>query len=179
MPQQDYVKTARPAPRAKTKKPAKKTIPVPLIAAVLILLAGFGYFLWHISHRPGAAEAAMEHQLATEKAKAAKAQVTTELPPKPVKEPYTYIQELKNKEIKVQAEELVQKAPATMYCGTFKALDEAQALKVKIAFEGVAAEIKENDGKYRVIVGPYASKRMAQTDKNKLLRNKVANCWIP
>lgn len=179
MPQQDYVKTARPTPRSKSKKTAKKPLPVPLIAAVLVLLGGFGYFLWHISHRPGAAEVVMEQQLTTEKAKQHKTAAPTELPPKPVKEPYTYIQELKNKEIKVQADELVQKAPATMFCGTFKSLEEAQALKVKIAFEGVAAEIKENDGKYRVTVGPYASKRMAQTDKNKLLRNKVANCWIP
>lgn len=179
MPQQDYVKTAKPAPRSRKKQPPKKKLPLPLIAAVALLLIGFGYFLWHISHRPGAAEAAMEQQAAAEKAKTSKEQATAELPPKPVKEPYTYIEELKNKEIKVQAEELVQKAPATMYCGTFKNIEEAQALKAKIAFEGVAAELKESDGKYRVIVGPYASKRMAQTDKSKLERNKVANCWIP
>lgn len=179
MPQQDYVKTAKPAPRSRKKQPPKKKLPLPLLAALLLLVTGFGYFLWHISHRPGAAEAVMEQQAAAEKANAASKQAVAELPPKPVKEPYTYIEELKNKEIKVQAEELVQKAPATMYCGTFKSLEEAQALKAKIAFEGVAAELKESDGKYRVTVGPYASKRMAQTDKSKLERNKVANCWIP
>ena len=69
MPQQDYVKTAKPAPRSRKKQPPKKKLPVPLLAAVLLLLIGFGYFLWHISHRPGAAEMAMEQQAAAEKAK--------------------------------------------------------------------------------------------------------------
>jgi cell division protein FtsN len=48
-----------------------------------------------------------------------------------------------------------------------------------MAFAGVSAEIKQSSGKYRVVSGPYASKRQAQNDKNKLLQQKIANCWIP
>lgn len=178
MPHQDYVKTPRPTPRPKKgAAPAKKPKPYLLVGVVALLLVGFGYFLWHISHQPGANQLAAKQQQQTEQALANEAK-KDELPPKPVKEPYTYIKSLENKEIVVQPEELVQKAPVTMYCGTFKSRDAAEELKAKIAFEGIAAEIRENDGKFRVVSGPYASKRMAQSDQNKLQRRKVARCWV-
>lgn len=176
MPQQDYVKTARPSQRARKKPNEKKPLPVVLIAAVVVLLIGFAAFLWHISHRPGADAAAAEALAA------GKTETSTqdELPPKPAKEPYTYIKELQTKEIKVEATQLATKAPATMICGTFRAYDGAQQLKAKLAFAGITADIKQiSDGRYRVIVGPYVSKRQAQNDKNRLEGQRVANCWVP
>ncbi len=176
MPQQDYVKAARPAPRTRKKANAPKPLPKLLIAAVLLLLIVFGYFLWHISHRPGA------EQLAAETAAALPAKTTEvldELPQKPSKEPYTYIEELQTKEVQVKADELESKKPATMYCGAFKTLDAAQQTKAKIAFAGLTASIKESSGKFRVVIGPYASRRQAQNDKNLLKRQKIADCWIP
>jgi len=174
MPHQDYVKTARPTPRAKKKTNEKKPLPIVLVAAVALLLIAFCAFLWHISHRPGAELAAEQAKAVTQKHSA-----QDELPPKPAKEPYTYIQELQTKEIQVEADELAAKAPANMYCGTFKAMEGAQQLKAKMAFAGITAEVRESSGKYRVVSGPYVSKRQAQTDKNKLLQQKIANCWIP
>jgi cell division protein FtsN len=173
MPHQDYVKTARPAPRPKKKPNEKKPLPVLLIGVVTLLLIAFGAFLWHISHRPGA-------EAAAEQAKAAVTapQLLDELPPKPAKEPYTYIKELQTKEIQVEADQLATKAPANMFCGTFKAMEGAQQLKAKMAFAGVSSEIRESSGKYRVVSGPYVSKRQAQNDKNKLLKQKIANCWV-
>ena len=145
-----------------------------LITAVVVLLIGFAAFLWHISHRPGADAAAAEALAA------GKTETSTqdELPPKPAKEPYTYIKELQTKEIQVEAEQLAAKAPANMYCGTFKAIEGAQQLKAKMAFAGVSSEIRQSSGKYRVVSGPYASKRQAQNDKNKLQNQKIANCWV-
>ncbi|WP_306519678.1 SPOR domain-containing protein [Rheinheimera sp.] len=175
MPQQDYVKAARPAPRTRKKANAPKPLPKLLIAAVLLLLIVFGYFLWHISHRPGAEQLAAE----TAAALPAKTEVLDELPQKPSKEPYTYIEELQTKEVQVKADELESKKPATMYCGAFKTLDAAQQTKAKIAFAGLTASIKESSGKFRVVIGPYASRRQAQNDKNLLKRQKIADCWIP
>ncbi len=175
MPQQDYVKTARPAPRGRKKTNQKKPLPVLLIAVVVALLLGFAAFLWHISHRPGAEAAATEAKKTVETSQTANQEA---LPPKPAKEPYTYIKELQNKEIQVEAEQLKAKAPANMYCGTFKAIEGAQQLKAKMAFVGVASEIRQSSGKYRVVSGPYASKRQAQSDKNKLLQQKIADCWV-
>lgn len=176
MPQQDYVKTARPSPRGRKKPNEKKPLPVVLIATVVLLLIGFGAFLWHISNRPGA-EAAAAQAIAAGKT-AEKEQ--EELPAKPAKEPYTYIKELQTKEIKVEATQLAVKNPATMICGTFRALDGAQQLKAKLAFAGLTADIKQiSDGRYRVVVGPYVSRRQAQNDKNRLESQRVANCWVP
>jgi cell division protein FtsN len=172
MPHKDYVKAARPAPRPRKKTNAPAPIPKLLIAAVSLLLIIFGYFLWHISHRPGA-------EALAEQAKApAPVVVKDELPAKPSKEPYTYIKELETKEIQVTADELDAKRPATLYCGAFKELDGAQQLKAKIAFAGIVSTIKESSGKYRVVVGPYTSRRHAQNDKNKLKRSKIADCYI-
>lgn len=175
MPQQDYVKAARPAPRTRKKANAPKPLPKLLIAAVLLLLVVFGYFLWHISHRPGAEQLAAEAAVVAP----AKTAVLDELPQKPSKEPYTYIEELETKEVQVKADELESKKPATMYCGAFKTLDAAQQTKAKIAFAGLTASIKESSGKFRVVIGPYASRRQAQNDKNLLKRQKIADCWIP
>ncbi len=175
MPQQDYVKAARPAPRSRTKAKAPAPVPKLLIAAVIVLLVIFGYFLWHISHRPGA-EALAEQAKAAQPAPTV---VADELPAKPSKEPYTYIKELETKEIQVKADELDAKKPATLYCGAFKDLASAQQLKAKIAFAGITSTIKESSGKHRVVVGPYTSRRQAQNDRNMLRRNKVADCWMP
>jgi cell division protein FtsN len=175
MPQQDYVKAARPAPRPRKKANAPAPIPKLLIAAVSVLLIIFGYFLWHISHRPGA-ETLAEQAKAAQPAPAA---ATDELPAKPSKEPYTYIKELETKEIQVTADELDAKKPATLYCGAFKDLNSAQQLKAKIAFAGITSTIKESSGKHRVVVGPYVSRRQAQNDRNLLKRSKIADCWMP
>lgn len=174
MPQRDYVKAGRPQPRPRKKASAKKPMPWILIAVVAVLLLVFAGFLWHISHRPGAEELAVAAQqpLATEKK-------MDELPPKPAKEPYTYITELENKEIQVEKQELAAKAPVSVYCGAFVEKVKADELKAKIAFHGITAEIKQSSGKFRVILGPYTSKRVAQNDKNKLLRAKVADCYVP
>lgn len=176
MPQHDYVKAARPAPRTRKKANAPKPLPKLLIAAVVLLLIIFGYFLWHISHRPGAEQLAAEAAAVTP---AKTTQVQDELPQKPSKEPYTYIEELESKEVLVKADELASKKPATMYCGAFKTLDAAQQTKAKIAFAGLTSSIKESSGKYRVILGPYVSRRQAQNDKNLLKRQKIADCYIP
>ncbi len=172
MPQRDYVKAGRPQPRARKKTNTKKPMPWVLIAVVSALLVFFAGFLWHISHRPGAELVAAQQPETPSKPQ-------EELPPKPAKEPYTYITELENKEIQVEKQELVAKAPVSVYCGAFAQKERADELKAKIAFHGIAAEIKQSSGKFRVILGPYTSKRTAQNDKNKLLRAKVADCYVP
>jgi cell division protein FtsN len=173
MPQRDYVKAGRPQPRSRKKTNAKRPMPWVLIAVVSMLLMVFAGFLWHISHRPGA------EQLAAAVEQPVTPSNVEELPPKPAKEPYTYITELENKEIQVEKQELTAKAPVSVYCGAFAAKERADELKAKIAFHGITAEIKHSSGKFRVILGPYTSKRTAQNDKNKLLRAKVADCYVP
>ncbi|MDZ7904168.1 MAG: SPOR domain-containing protein [Rheinheimera sp.] len=176
MPQRDYVKAGRPQPRPAEKTNAKKPMPWVLIAVVVVLLLVFaGLFVAYLASTMALSNLLLRQQPA-ERRQQTKVE---ELPPKPAKEPYTYITELENKEIQVEKQELVAKAPVSVYCGAFAQKERADELKAKIAFHGIAAEIKNSSGKFRVILGPYTSKRVAQNDKNKLLRAKVADCYVP
>ena len=104
------------------------------------------------------------------------------MPPKPAKEPYQYIEELENKEIQVTVEELAVKGPFLMFCGTYRAIETAQQMKAKVAFAGYPSEVRRIEGKngvfFRVTLGPYSSKRQAESDKSRLLRQRVADCRI-
>ena len=66
--------------------------------------------------------------------------------------------------------------------GTPESLEQAQTLKAKIAFAGLVAEVKKTQGSngiwYKVRLGPYETKRLAESDKNKLKRIKIMGCGI-
>lgn len=168
--QQDYVKTPRPNARRGKKTNKRQPFPMVLVVAVALAILVFIGFLWFIGQQPAAP--VVDASKETKKTAAA-------LPEKPVKEPYTYINELETKQVQVEAQPLAAKAAATMICGTFSNMEGAAALKAKIGFAGLTAEIKPLNSKFRVVIGPYESRRQAQNDKNMLLRQKIANCWIP
>ena len=69
-----------------------------------------------------------------------------------------------------------------MQCGSFRTYPQAESLKAKIAFAGLISEIKETTGSsgiwYKVRLGPYKTKRQAESDKNKLKRVKIVGCGI-
>lgn len=172
MPQRDYVKAGRAAPRPKKNAKKVKPFPWPLVIAVAALILGFAWFLYHLSQRTPVEDVATPAITAK----------TDELPPKPAAEPYQYIKELENKEIQVQVEELEAKGPFLMFCGTYRAIETAQQMKAKVAFAGYPSEVRRIEGKngvfFRVTLGPYSSKRQAESDKSRLLRQKVADCRI-
>ena len=69
-----------------------------------------------------------------------------------------------------------------MQCGSFRKEQQAQAMKAQMAFAGLIAEIRKTNGKngvwYRVRLGPYETKRQAESDKNKLKRINIVSCGI-
>jgi cell division protein FtsN len=89
---------------------------------------------------------------------------------------------LENKEIQVTVDELEAKGPFLMYCGTFRALESAQQMKAKVAFAGYPSEVRRIKGKngvfFRVTLGPYNSKRKAESDRSRLMRQNVVECRI-
>lgn len=173
MPQRDYVKAGRAKPRAKKNAPPPKIFPWPLVLLTVVLVVGFAWFLYHLSQREPV------KTIAPVKTANLKKDV---LPPKPKEEPYQYIKELENKEIQVKVEDLANKGPFEMYCGTFRAQETAEQVKAKIAFAGYVSAVRRIDGKngvfFRVTLGPYASKRQAESEKSRLERQKVAECRI-
>ena len=172
MPPKDYVKAGRATPRPRKNTKTAKPFPWPLVITDVALVIGFVWFLYHLSQKTPV-EDAVTPAITAKK---------DELPPKPAAEPYQYIKELENKEIQVQVEELEAKGPFLMFCGTYRAIETAQQMKAKVAFAGYPSEVRRIEGKngvfFRVTLGPYTSKRQAESDKSRLLRQKVAECRI-
>ncbi|MBU1618211.1 MAG: SPOR domain-containing protein [Gammaproteobacteria bacterium] len=172
MPQKDYVKAGRAAPRPRKNTKTVKPSPWPLVITVSVLVLGFIWFLYHLSQKTPVADP-VTPVISSKK---------DDLPPKPAKEPYQYIEELENKEIQVTVEELEAKGPFLMFCGTYRANETAQQMKAKVAFAGYPSEVRRIEGKngvfFRVTLGPYSSKRQAESDRSRLLRQKVADCRI-
>jgi len=70
-----------------------------------------------------------------------------------------------------------------MQCGSFRKIGSAESLKASIALNGFTAHIKATDAKsgkrwFRVVLGPYTTKRMAESERHQLERNSINNCRI-
>lgn len=102
--------------------------------------------------------------------------------PEPPTEKWTYMTDLKTKEVEVGSYEVKDKGPYQMQCGSFRTMAKAQQLKAQIAFTGLASQIRKTQGKnglwYKVVLGPFERKRMAEKAKHKLKNNKINYCQI-
>ncbi|MFD2177028.1 SPOR domain-containing protein [Veronia pacifica] len=181
MATRDYVKRSTP-PRRKPKG-SKKASPSQgrgfpkwlfLIALTMAGLFGFGLYYLSVSTPPAPSPAAVS------KPKAPKKENT--LPPKP-EESWSYIEELENKQVEVEAKEQQLSArPYLMQCGAYKSENQASERKAMIAFQGIESQVKASQGKkgmwYRVVLGPYPQKRKAERDRNLLRKAGIEPCAI-
>ena len=181
MAQQDYVSKSK----SKNKKQSpykKKAEPAPVISFktkvialfLFIALPCFGYLLWTIKDKE-------PDTVAPVKAVKNVAEKTVELP-KPPEEKWTYVDDLKSKEVEVGQYDVTKKGPYKMQCGSFKSRKQAEALKAKIAFSGLVAQVGKAVGTsatwYKVYLGPYSKKRGAEKDRHKLKNNSIHGCKI-
>ncbi|WP_299075031.1 SPOR domain-containing protein [uncultured Paraglaciecola sp.] len=179
MAHKDYVargRSKKPAP-----PPAKISLPWLRIIITLTLVAGFGYFLWSIK---GSAPENQSNEQTTVKSTSG-AQTSNEensLPEIPEEE-WEFIKSLP--EFTVEIEHKEQDQPTVrrlIQCGSFRKNHQAQELKARIAFQGLEAQVRSSKGSsgiwYRVILGPYDSKRGAEKDRHTLQRAKVNGCKI-
>ncbi|MCK8108760.1 SPOR domain-containing protein [Pseudoalteromonas sp. 2CM41L] len=171
MAQHDYI-NKKPAGRKNTKQaPAKKPFPILLVVITVLFVGGFAYGLWFIKNN---ADPELVEQQAHPKT-AEKVEIAKPRAPK-------FIEEIKEHEIQVEVREIEQKGPYVMQCGSFRTHAQAETLKAKIAFAGLISEIKKTTGTngvwYKVRLGPYKTKRQAESDKNKLKRVHVVSCGI-
>ncbi|MEL0641202.1 SPOR domain-containing protein [Pseudoalteromonas aliena] len=171
MAQHDYINKKPAGRNSKKQAPAKKPFPILLVLVALILFGGFAYGLWFI--KSNADPKLVEKQANPTPAK----KVEVAIPRTP-----EFIKEIREHEIQVEVKEIEQKGPYVMQCGSFKTHAQAESLKAKIAFAGLISEIKEAKGSngiwYKVRLGPYKTKRQAESDKNKLKRVKIVGCGI-
>ncbi|NTS76554.1 SPOR domain-containing protein [Catenovulum sp. SM1970] len=104
------------------------------------------------------------------------------LPEKP-KEKWSYIKDLPEKEVEVEVPEREKSDKLyQMQCASFRSNNPAETMKAKIAFMGIESQIKVTEGKngkwYRVVLGPYQTKRDAERDRHRLQNNRINGCKI-
>ena len=174
MAHKDYVargRSKKPAP-----EPPKVSLPWLRIIITLLLIAGFSYFLWSIK---GTANQQPAQKVAAVKKSQQKEQALPEIP----EEEWEFIKSLP--EFTVEIEQQQQDQPTVrrlMQCGSFRRNTQAQELKAKIAFQGLEAQVRSSQGSsgkwFRVILGPYETKRDAEKDRHTLQRAKINGCKI-
>ncbi|MBO2585123.1 SPOR domain-containing protein [Shewanella algae] len=181
----DYA-NSKPKPRKPAKRSARKQpqprqgFPVLLLVVVVAVVAGFGYFLWSLKSSAPEAEVA-QPQPQTKPVPQKKD--PNALPPKP-KEEWTYLKELENKQVEVDLPEESNKPsrPYQMQCGSFRVQSQADEMKAVIAFQGLEAQVRKVQGTsgvwYKVVLGPYDSKRDAERQRHVLQRAGLNGCMI-
>ncbi|WAJ69460.1 SPOR domain-containing protein [Catenovulum adriaticum] len=172
----DYVKKGKPVPRKNTRQqqPApKKTKNIVLLLLVVILIGAFISFLISIQGKA-------PEQKTIEPVNSSKESPLPKMP----EEKWEYVKELENKTIEVDVPKRDDKPtrPYQMQCGSFRVEGQANTMKAKIAFAGLESMVKKTNGSngvwYRVVLGPYPTKREAEADRHKLQRAKVNGCQI-
>ncbi|NLS13502.1 cell division protein FtsN [Vibrio sp. SM6] len=186
MANRDYVRRGKGAAKPSSARSAKSktsTKNTPRrkhwrsLVAAIVLVGGFGSFLYWLNSSP----APQTPEVVTQPTAPSKPAKTETLPPPP-EEKWEYPKTLPEREIVVEAKELeVSKIPYILQCGAFKRPGDAEARKLDIAFQGLASQIilpSEGSGWYRVVLGPYATKRAAESDQRKLQRVDIQPCAI-
>ena len=174
MAPKDYVSRGRASKKAQAPAPAPKpALPWIRIVITLGLVAGFGYFLWSIKDNAQTAPVVSTQQQASEQ----------DPLPELEDEVWDYPYILSDSEVQVEVEEQqLSSKPYLMQCGSFRQKGQADEMKAKIAFQGLEAQVRSSEGKnglwYRVILGPYLSKRQAEVDRHKLRRIDITTCRI-
>lgn len=112
------------------------------------------------------------------------------VPAEEVEKPdFSYHDSLKKKEVEVEAEDKSLPEVNTtagnyvLQCASFRQYTMAENLRAKIAMNGFEATVRKTTAKsgedwYRVSLGPYKSKRNANSDRNQLERNGINGCRI-
>ncbi|WP_107851155.1 SPOR domain-containing protein [Oceanimonas marisflavi] len=181
----DYVRRSPPKKKGGSPKRAggrsrapERRIPWLAILFALMLLGGLGYIIFLIKGSAGQQQVA-EPPPAQQPAPAKK---INPIDQKPV-EKWRYIEQLENKEVVVSVPTPASErkkpdaAPSVTYymqCGSFRSSAQAEQLKARIAFQGLTSEVRRSEGSngvwYRVVMGPYDSKRLADQEKHKMSR---------
>lgn len=172
MAPKDYVK------RGQTKKqapPPRAPFPWIRLGITLILIIGFIAFLWHIKDEKAEVVEQQKPQQAKEEAP---------LPEAP-EEKWEFMKILPDPDTTVEVDVPEQQGSDKTYimqCGSFRKKEQAEAMRAKIAFQGLESKVKATNGKnglwHRVVLGPYTSKRQGERDRHKLQKASITTCRI-
>ena len=179
MKNKDYVDQSTKKKKKNNKKDAvapSRPFPVIRFSIIAALVAGFAYFLFMLEDPQVQVSQDDASQTAPSKPK------QQALPPLPDDEEWQFIEELENKQVDVEVEELEDKGPFLMQCASFRNQEDAHSLKARIAFAGFESQVREAQGTsglwYKVILGPFEKKREAEKTRHILKRNDINGCAI-
>ena len=177
MKNKDYVSSKKRNTRAKQDAPAKRPFPFIRFLVVGLLIAGFAYGLFYIQQDSDSFNEAQTKPISKPKKKAEKV-----IPPPPTDEEWEFIDELENKNVEVETEELADRGPYKMQCASFRNKADAERMKAQIAFAGFESQVVESQGTtglwHKVILGPFERKRDAEKTRHILRRNDIRGCQI-
>lgn len=179
MAQRDYVSRGRAPQKKKNKKQAEqasKPSPLQWLRVVIVagLLIGFAAFLWSIKD---AAKTVPDAPV-----KPTVVQSEDELPELPEEE-WEYIRSLPGYEVEIDVSEQEKSDKRyLMQCASFRTRAQADEMRAKIAFQGLEAQIRASNGSngewFRVILGPFDTKRDAERAKHTLRKSNITTCQI-
>ena len=190
----DYAKRKRPKRKNNTRTP-KNTATKKPISPILVFIGGIlitllVVFLWAVIKKPDVLKelVATDEKVAVETTEQSSSNNTAEQKESDAKTSdskegteFTYHEALTNKKVDVE----ITKPKSTdsnksyiMQCGAFKQLADAERMKAELAFIGFQATILTKGGWHRVRLGPYQSKRNAESDRHKLQNNNYQTCQI-
>ncbi|MBD0787654.1 SPOR domain-containing protein [Vibrio sp. Y2-5] len=175
MANKDYVRRGRSQKKPTPKKTTSRRKPWRSGLLAIVVAGLFGYGLYTLSNDPEPPKPVVVKPAPKQKPK------KTETIPPPPTEKWDYVDTLPNREIEViPKEQEVSDIPYIMQCGAYKSMQQAEARKLDIAFQGINSKIrkKEDSSWFRVVLGPYKFKRDAEREKHKLQRAKIEPCAI-
>lgn len=194
MPQKDYVSRGRANSKPKSKTNNKKTAAKAntkqtkarddgnsssilwiRLAIITLILLIFAYWLWSIKDNSGEPDNSIPVEPVVKN--------TEESLPELPEEEWDYIKTLPGYEVEVDvAEQVKSDKRYLMQCASFRTRPQAEEMRAKIAFQGFEAQIRNSSGKngdwFRVILGPFDSKRDAERTRHALRKANVTTCQI-
>ena len=181
----DYANRKRPPQRkpkgkasGKKNQAPQRQVPWAMVVLAIVLVLAMVFGLRAISTGNDAAEQVPLQVPATPTG--TQPAVTAEPMPEKPEERWQYIEELENLEVEVDVPERELGPPKLMQCGSFRSQADAERLRAAIALQGLESQIYPSNGGtwYRVVLGPYETKRAAEIDRHKLQRARIYGCQI-
>jgi cell division protein FtsN len=199
MAQRDYVaRSQKKKQNPKKKKQATQTIAWFKVALAIVIVSSFVIGLWFLKDAGGddagtdqvseTAKTTNDKGATSEEGLVGELSVqaqSDEKDPLPVlgEEEWEFIEGLPSYSVEVEVDELPNSDRRyLMQCGSFRKQTQAEELKAKIAFQGMESQVLESKGSkgiwYRVVLGPYETKRDAERDRHSLRSARVNRCQI-
>lgn len=188
MAQKDYVaRSQKKKQPLRKKKPAPQAVAWVKVVFAILVVSAFVAGLWYLKDVTGgdASGSSETAQAPVDSTNVPVQSINVEKDPLPVleEEDWEFIEGLPSYSVEVEVDELPNSDRRyLMQCGSFRKQSQAEELKATIAFQGLESQVLESKGSkgiwFRVVLGPYDTKRDAERDRHALRSARINRCQI-